>query len=292
MLVGQVLFYHLRFNECYPEGKLSHGFQRLKGLFFSHKPKDYGMKNKHLKASLSSITALLMSFLASPIFAERYIPIPMELCLMPYIGVDGLGRHTNFASGFGGNLFKKDYPEVSAYLGLKLNDYFGIEAGYKVSTLETQTSSLGAGETASGIPVAFPPAVHRGTTSYKGWHGEFVGYLPIMLPDCVYLLGTIGFNRVEFFARDKLVQDNAGLAPPQAFAEGEFTRTFKKTQTVLTLGTGLQIQIDEKSSIRFKVGWENTSSIKSLSPQESGLGGSIKPCDSFIYGIGFVINFL
>ncbi len=248
------------------------------------------MKKRLFKKTLYSFSTLIFSILPSLAIGAGCIPIPMDLFLEPYIGVDGEGRNTNFAPGFGKKVFKQDYPEINVYLGLKFNDYIGIEGGYRVSTTETLVSSLGGGETASGIPVQFPPAVHRGTASYKGWHGDLVGFLPIMLPDCVYLLGSIGFSRVELFARDKLVQNQSGVGTV-AFTEGEFVRTFKKTQTVLTLATGLQIQLDEKSSIRFKIGWENTAGLKSIAPQEDN-GGLLKPRDSIIYGIGILINFL
>lgn len=249
------------------------------------------MKKKLLKKSFSSLTAVLTLFASSIALGQSYSFAPMDICLTPYIGVNGQGRYIQFASGYGNNLFKRDYPEVDAYLGLKFNEYFGIEGGYKVSTTQTLVSSLGAGETASGIPVLFPPAVHRSTTSFKGWHGDLIGFLPIFKPNCVYLLGSIGFNRMELFARDQLVQNQIGIEPPTAFREDEFVRTFKKTQTILTLATGLQIQLDERSSIRFKIGWENTSGIKSIIPQET-TDGLLKLKDSFIYGIGVVINFL
>lgn len=246
------------------------------------------MKNKCFKVYGSFFSAFLFSCLASPAFAQG-LPVPMDLCLEPYIGVTGQGRHITFVSGFGDKLFKKDYPELDVYLGVKFNDYFGIEGGYKVSTTETQVASLGGDDTAVGIPVLDPPAVHRGTSSFKGWHGDLVGYLPIMQPNCVYLLGSIGFSRIQVFARDKLVQNN--FRGSTAFLENQFVRTFTKTQTILTLGTGLQVRLDEKSSIRVKIGWENTGTIKSVLPQES-INGLLKLGDSFTYGIGIVINFL
>jgi hypothetical protein len=138
--------------------------------------------------------------------------------------------------------------------------------------------------------VRFGPEIHRGTASFKGWHGDLVGFVPILLPDCAYLFGSIGFNRIEVFARDKLVQNQSGVLPPTVFGEGVDVNTFSKTQTILTLGAGLQIQIDERSSIRFKVGYENTSNVKSLTAKENTVG-VIRLRDSFIYGIGIVINF-
>lgn len=248
-------------------------------------------KNGCLKNVLFHFVFLFISLSSSLALAQGCIPIPMDIYLMPYIGVTGQGRYIQFAEDFGNKVFKRDYPEVDIYLGLKFNDYFGIEGGYKISTTETLVSSLPTGDIASGFPVIFGPEVHRGTASFKGWHGDLVGFLPIMLPDCVYLLGSIGFNRIEVFARDKLVQNQQPPNPPQAFLDGTNVNTFSKTQTILTLGTGLQIQLDDKSSIRFKIGYENTSSVKSITDKEEATH-SLRLKDSFTYGIGIVINFL
>lgn len=209
--------------------------------------------------------------------------------LEPYVGIEAQMRNSRAQQGFGGNVFTKHQPQSNLFLGVKILDNYCLELGRKIGLAKTRNSSL-AGGSASGIPVAHPPAVHRGTTKFKDWHAEVMGMIPLYKQDCIALLTSVGVVRANIFAHDKLVQNNSGVAPPTAFVEGVGNRTFRKHKLLMTAGVGLQAAVDEKTYVRARVNWENYSRFKSIIARERA-DGVLKPRDNFVYSLGVVFKF-
>lgn len=251
---------------------------------------------KFKQFSIPTLCAMSIIF-SNPILADDIIenicPTTPSFNPSAYLGFDWQMRHMSWARNFGNNLFKKNYPQGNLFLGFKFNDYVGLEVGYQATVTRTRYSRLGAGSTALGIPVGsppafFPPVTHRSNSQFKGWNGAINGYLPVYLPDCVYLFGGIGFSHLKLFQRDLIVQDRI-----DPFAINRFSSTFKKNKTVLALTGGALIKLDEVTAFRLKIGWENTSKFKTLLAREhfnqNGIG-RLRTRNSFVYGLGIVIN--
>lgn len=234
------------------------------------------------------LTPSLFVFLFSTNLFAYHSPIYHDICLTPYVGADAVIRYNPFQNNFGGNVFEQYYPEGNAFFGVKFSDYLGAEVGYKTSVSKTRVVSLGTGETAVGIPVDNPPALHRAVASFKGWHVELVGFIPIYRKACASLLGSLGISRTKLFARDKIVQTflpGFGVAP---FPDNLEVSTFSRTKNILTIGMGIQIEIKEETYLRLKINWENTSRFKSVFAKENN--GILKPKNSFMYSVGVVFN--
>lgn len=232
-------------------------------------------------------TLCLLIFSANA-FAYVVIPPlqtpPVVCCFCPYIGFDGTYRHMNWPRNLGGNLFKKDYPEGDVYLGAKFTPFFGIQGGYRVTATRINYSNVGP-ENILGIFVPNISELHNSRAQFKGWHGEFVGYLPIYMPDCISLFGTLGFSRFQLFQQDIIILETSPFSPVvPAFS------TFESTKTILSLSAGLEIKLDETCSFRVKGGWDNTAKFKTLRAKEAPQN-SIQPKNSYTYGVGIIFRF-
>jgi hypothetical protein len=209
--------------------------------------------------------------------------------LAPYAGIEAQMRHNRTQAAFGGNIFSKQQPQANLFLGVNLSDSVCLEFGRKLSAKQTRISSLGGGQ-AVGMPVGYPPAVHRGTTKFKDWHAEVIGLIPVYKQDCVAFLTSIGLARANIIARDKLVQNNFGAMPPVAFLDSVGNRTFHKKKLLLTAGVGLQAAVDEKTYLRARINWENYSRFKSITAHERA-DAVLKPKNNFVYSVGVAFKF-
>lgn len=234
-------------------------------------------KRKIILASL-----ILFSIFGSSL-AKAYALNCCQLCLNPYLGVDASVRYFNHDHTFGNNVFYRNYPEADIYLGLRFNEFFAIEGGYKATITQTKTTSVGSGQVVN-VSVVDPPEIHRGVSNFKAWFGQLVGFYPVCDSYCVYLFGSVGLSHMTLFAQDKVVQDRL-----TAFFNDVNVRSFRTNKVIPNLGTGLQFQIDGRSSIRLGVKWENTSQFSNVVADEN-VNARLSLKDSVIFSLGFIID--
>lgn len=213
----------------------------------------------------------------------------LSFCFDPYIGVNAGMRYMNWPRNFGGNVFKREYPEGDLYLGTNFNQYFGFQFGYKTTTTRYQFSSL-SNDIDLGLPTEPGPQIDLTRAQFKGWHGEFIGYVPVLFPDCLYLYGTLGLTRFELFQKDNILE--VGTNPPgtpiRLAAAG---RTFKRNRTVFSMSLGIETFIDEKFGFRVFAAWDNLARFKSIPAQEFTSPAVLQLKNSYTYGIGLVMRF-
>lgn len=208
-------------------------------------------------------------------------------CFSPYIGIDAQGRHVDFDSKFGKNIFKRDYPQGNLYAGVRLCDYIGLEAGYEWSKTMHRTSSLAAGQPYLGAPVlaGLNPLQIVGTSKFDGWHANIVGFLPITEEYCADLFVSVG-----------IVQMRASFHPTADPGDINERRVFNKTNTLARANIGVQSLIIGNLGVRLMAGWENTKRM-TLTPRDnlheniSNINQRVKLKDSFNYGIGIFFTY-
>lgn len=213
-------------------------------------------------------------------------PLRSFWCLNPYIGVDGGFRHMDWPHDLGGNLFKKNYPEADFYLGIKFNRYLGIQGGYKVTATRTKIVNIPVGEVAINT-VQDVLRNFESKAQFKGWHGEVLAFLPLFNPDCFSLFGSVGFNHFQLYQRtvtEYSIDEVVGLVPAY------IPFTYEKKKTILSLGAGAEIAIDDRTNLRLKVGWDNTNRFRNVLFNEGLQFDPISAKNSFTYTIG--INYI
>lgn len=217
-------------------------------------------------------------------------------CPSAYLGVDAQVRHIGFENNYGGNLFKKDYPQGGAFGGFKFNQFLGIEVGYEATTTRTAKNfipgdSIVAGESSTILALDAPPLVASSRFQIKGWYGDLMGFLPLPVFEMcgLNLIGSVGLARVEASTKIfYLGNPNASFAP----ASVEGFRVFPdKRKTVLRLGAGVSQMLSDCFGIRFLLGWENTrkfGKISSINPVTTAI---VKPNNSWNYRLGAFVDF-
>lgn len=218
----------------------------------------------------------------------------------PVFGVDAQLRHMDFKGGLGENIFKHNSPQANAYVGLNFNDYFGIQAGYEVSSRRAKTVTLippfvsaGVNVTPGVNPFTGRPLVssveYTSISRIKGPHVDLVGYLPLSFcnPCRIALTGSVGLAHLRVAARRQVTAVNGGA--PIGTNNPSFFRGHK---TVLRLMGGIQHYICDTVGVRATVTWENTSRFRNLKfTSLNGVSQIIKPKNSINYGLGLFVTF-
>jgi hypothetical protein len=215
-----------------------------------------------MQTSLKNLVSkLIFAALASTTLGTA--ALDLEWQLRPYAGVDAGWRYMHYTTGYGDNLFKKDYPEGNLYLGFRFLDYLGIEAGYETTPTRTRTTRINGNELSLGVPALSPSELHLTKNRLKGWHTGIIGYLPVcaLFSNPIELLGYVGQVRLKTFHEDIIAMK--GNLPQNVLMSA---RTFVKRKSVLKLGIGAQYTF-QTSGIRFMAGYENTKQFTGLSSQ-------------------------
>ncbi len=222
------------------------------------------------------------------IIATLFAGVVNAWCFSPYIGIDAQGRHTSFTRNAGRGIFKHDYPQGNIYAGVRLSDYFGIEAGYEWTKRVHKNSTIAGGQPFLGT-VTFPGDTHItiATSRLDGWHANIVGYLPIC-NECTDLFASVGIVQMRAYFQPTITSF-AGIATDNP-------RTFRKYKTIARANIGIQSILIGYLGVRATVGWENTSRIKAFPTDLLTLNNAVtervKMRDSFIYGVGIFFSFL
>lgn len=206
----------------------------------------------------------------------------------PYVGAEAQYRHMPFEMNYGGNIFKKKYPQANFFVGNRFNEYFGLEFGYNTSKKKTRDVTLLPGQFIAGgdpIPVIDGPNDIHSTSRISGISLSALGSLPVSIIDGLEALGSIGFTRL----RVKFIYTEFGnnLVPAPA---NDNVRTFSGHQALIKLGAGMQYAILENLSVRAMVNWENTKRFQNLKAKESTTP-AIKLRNSVVYSFGLKLAF-
>jgi opacity protein-like surface antigen len=199
-----------------------------------------------------------------------------NLCgVIPYVGADAELRHMNFYKPFGNDLLSHHYGQGNLYLGLQLNEYLAVEAGYEATEKKTRAG----GDTAGNNTFQ---SNSRG--QIKALHANLVGSLSICEQYRLKLIGLIGFARLK----EKLVVVDTtvnGVVVPAA----NNTFTFKNKKSVLRLGAGLQHMINCNWGTRAMLKWEQSGKLNTRAQEDNNF--PIRAKNSFIYSVGVFYMF-
>ena len=178
---------------------------------------------------MKTVFKKLSFLLALAIFytdTQARVCYPVTLNITPYAGINVEGRHMNFSSGFGDNLFARNYPQIDIYTGVKLNEFWGVELGYETTFSQRKTTTLTPGAINLGIPITADvvSAQFRNSSRISGAHLDLVGFWCI--PEYpIELFGTIGASYLAAKFQ-RLTQAVNGVAT-------SIPRTFEHEKTVL-----------------------------------------------------------
>lgn len=217
--------------------------------------------------------------------------------LTPYGGIDVGIQNLKFESGYGDNLFKKHLPKGNIFVGVKFNDYFGVEGGYE-STLERKKelniygnhSYLGTNQ----VNLSTDYNNYSIKTKVSGWHAGITGEYPLFLrgtqKNPLSLLGYIGIKNTKLKLQSTL--NYTQFVDPmlgRVIENQTHALNQNNKKTILRLAAGLQYFFHENFGIRILGEWEQISKIK---PTNQGNPNfyQAKLKNSINYSIGFVLK--
>lgn len=230
---------------------------------------------------ISCLGAISCLSLSSPLFATG-----VHWQLAPYAGMDAQVRHMKWASGFGDNIFRNDYPQGNVYAGLKLHNYLGIELGYELTAMHNRQVALGANNQIFGQAIVNPPNFWSSKFQIKGWHAGVLGFFPILCKEYkLELIAGVGISRTKIFHSAFLISDAVNLLNPL----GSFT-TFTASKSLAKLSFGAQHMFSECYGLRFLLGWLNTNRFGRIVSRESPRE-SVDVNSSWQYGLGLFVKF-
>lgn len=216
--------------------------------------------------------------------------------LKPYVGIDQQVRHIQFDSGFGDNLFHKNYLQSNLFAGIKFNEFFGVEVGYEWTYRRTRSARVPEGEILLGQLV--PRGLNDTVNSFKieGFHISLLGDFQVPKHDKLHFTVRVGLARLK----SNLIFRPIGVSGIEVDEDGdefpfaqinsdaeiaENSLSFTSKKVVLRVGAGIQYNLTQHVTIRGTIDWENTAKFDQLvaiksSPLRAGLKNSIN------YGIG------
>lgn len=204
----------------------------------------------------------------------------------PYLGVDAQWRHLDFQHQLGKDLFEHDYPQGNVYLGIKLNDFLGIEAGLESTVRKNRTTLIDVGETPAGVSLQ-APTQYSSTAEIKGPHINLVFTTPLN-QYCMRFVGLIGMAHLKAkFVRNADFIIFGGVPVPPILVSP--TTNFEKRKNILRLGLGIEHLFTHNWGFRTMLGWENTQKfdISTNQPPIEVVGTN----NSMTYSIGTFVKF-
>jgi opacity protein-like surface antigen len=222
-----------------------------------------------------------LAFLAAPVFMlAASSNAQAHWGTTPYVGADIQFRDMDFQSGFGDNLFSHHHPQGNVYLGAKLHEYFGVEAGFESTTRQNKKSTLRIDSTNLGLPVTTAVSKYNVTSLIRGSHLSLVGFFPVCDQRRLTLIGLAGAAALKASFKVVNFYTNTGVLAPM--------QEFNKRKIVLRLGAGLEHMFACHWGLRGTVIWENTRKISAPTVSSAAL---VKPKDSLIYSLGVFTSF-
>lgn len=247
-----------------------------------------------MKKKLALVAAPIVLLAASAATAEN------RFGLTPYVGADAEFRHMDYHKNFGGNIINHNAPQANVYAGVRLNEYFAVEAGYEATKRKTRRNAFRTGDTLAGVAVPILNGLAGGisqwsaTSQIKGLHANLLGFFPICESYRLKLIGMVGFARLKAKSTLRLLVQEDGDAVDQI--QGQTINIFRAKKTVLRLGAGLQHMIDCNWGVRGMVKWEASKKLKMSDTNLIINNGnpatlSIRPKNSVIYSLGVFYTF-
>lgn len=216
--------------------------------------------------------------------------VSMPLCAMPnsffspFAGID-LGYKTHkFKENLGSNVFQKDHPEGSFYVGAKLGENLGVEIGTETSVVKTSDVSLRSGDVMLGVLIqpAIDPIVLSSKSKFSGWHIGLVGNYPIK--PRISVIGSIGIKRASVKLESDILSVNNVPANPVV------TLSLKQTKTIGRLSGGVEYSISEHVSARALATWENYAKFNLTGNTSTGGYREAKLRNAVGYYVGLVVR--
>jgi hypothetical protein len=213
-----------------------------------------------------------------------------------YFGIDEQVKRVQFETGYGKGMFAETYRQTSPFVGVKFNDYFGVEAGYKITHSKTRVSELHGGDTQLGVGLGNRVNLISDRNKYKakGPYINLVGYYPIFNGD-TYLFGSVGISRIKHQIDSTPIA--YGVYIRRAEMDGktnESVRKFSKTKITPQLTFGIQHLITKHIGIRTHIGIEQSRTTLNTNAYDIGHRNdtqyTVKLKNSTYLGVGFFIN--
>lgn len=243
-----------------------------------------------------SMTYLLLANLANIFVTSIAGASVSSLNLTPYGGVDLGVQNIKFKSGYGDNLFKSALPKGNFYLGLKFNEYFGIEGGYETTLARKKDVVLtgphdhdyfGAG-LESLVMIAGDIAKLSNKIKISGLHLGITGEYPVYFnkqQKCpLSIIGYVGIKNTKIKLSSNLYYHSADPTLQDIFYLNKDNKKY-----LIRLSAGLQYFMNEKVGLRLIGSWEKFSK---LSPKNQGnpelLQAKLK--NSLGYSLGLIFK--
>jgi hypothetical protein len=253
---------------------------------------------------------LLLSFILIPGIAYNSICYALQgnYNIDAYGGSETILRKMRFKKNFGSKVFQDPiYTEFNFFIGCKLNQYFGIEAGYELSDTKIHSKRAQNGSLLFGSRLVDSHAGFDSITNFVHSRSEIQGinlnlmtFLPIVSGKNLNLIGSVGLGYLKSNTKCNLAEigesninlDDGLNIPVQKFVLTE--SIYKNRVITIRASTGIQYLARRDFGIRCLVGWENTHKIK-IRGVDGFTGKKInehaKFKDSITYRIGFFIPF-
>ncbi len=169
--------------------------------------------------------------------------------ITPYIGAD---YQQSWMKGKGpySSILPKSFPGATLYVGTKVHENLGFEAGYNWSKSQKKTADMAegfdglfTGNAGAAVKAAAQPG-SKVTLRRNSAFFDVVGFLPVM--DCVELVGSVGWG----YVMPKLT------ITPSKGLDGQGYKL--RNQNVVRVGLGANYMVTEMVGVRAKLGWEST----------------------------------
>ncbi len=213
----------------------------------------------------------------------------LDICdLSSYGGLEYVHRKLVFQAGYGKGEFRQFLPQANAFLGVQLNNYFGLEFGYLLSQARNRSSLAIGGNQSFGLLVKEEEfIISENKINLYGPHINVLGRLP--LGTCGFsLIGSLAVSSLTLKAGYKPLAYQLEILPEEDVIESK--RSFSSKKYVPSLMAGLGYQFTNCIGIRALIGYEQTKKFKNIAPKEvSPIKISLK--NNILGSIGFIARF-
>ncbi len=229
-----------------------------------------------------------------------------EHTLNPYAGIDIQQRNMNFEKNYGNGIFSRKLLQNNLYMGLRGNEYFGLEAGYQSSQHASKTTMvLEGGEYLLGqrvnpvvtAPNVAPFILTETSIRTKGPHLSAIAFFPIQDKKTEFI-ASVGMTLLSVkFQYKQLADSEIG-----SYSLGNIvdtTRNFSSTHVIPRGMFGVQQKLTDSLGLRASFVYENTRKFKQMLSKDvteglqllgnHDLKASLR--NSVTYGLGVFMNF-
>ncbi len=174
-----------------------------------------------------------------------------------YFGADAQLGNIHFEKNYGGNILKKESPGINPFIGVKINEWTALEAGYQYLR-STKSTTLSAGDYTLGIEVVrlLAPLTFKSSMILKGPHANLLLLSPLAAKCPLQLFAGVGL----FHAKTSIRRETLQVAGIHTHVK----RRLEASRTLFRLTAGLNYFFTEDFSIRSYVTFINTKKLHAL----------------------------